>query len=46
LGGQAIVAITILDRKGLETMVCECYQIVKTEFDRLLGTHHKLDLKS
>lgn len=38
--------ITILDRKGLETMVCECYQIVKTEFDRLLGTYNKLDLKS
>jgi len=29
--------MTILDRKGLETSVCECYQVVKTEYDRLLG---------
>jgi CRP-like cAMP-binding protein len=29
--------IRILDRNGLEAMVCECYQIVKNEFDRLLG---------
>ncbi len=28
--------ITILDRKGLEERVCECYQVVKTESDRLL----------
>jgi CRP-like cAMP-binding protein len=28
--------ITVLDRPGLETKVCECYQVVKTEFDRLL----------
>ncbi len=30
--------IRILDRKGLEAMVCECYQIVRDEFDRLLGS--------
>ena len=29
--------IKILDRKKLEATVCECYQVVKTEFDRLLG---------
>lgn len=29
--------MTILDRKGLETSVCECYHVVKTEYDRLLG---------
>jgi CRP-like cAMP-binding protein len=29
--------ITILDRKKLEQTVCECYQVVKDEFDRLLG---------
>ena len=29
--------IKILDRKKLEETVCECYQVVKTEFDRLLG---------
>jgi CRP-like cAMP-binding protein len=28
--------ITVLDRPGLEGMCCECYQVVKTEFDRLL----------
>ncbi|MFZ2170010.1 MAG: Crp/Fnr family transcriptional regulator [Methylococcaceae bacterium] len=28
--------ITVLDRQGLETQVCECYQVVKTEFDRLI----------
>jgi CRP-like cAMP-binding protein len=29
--------IKIIDRKKLEDTVCECYQVVKTEFDRLLG---------
>jgi len=29
--------MTILDRKGLESDACECYQVVKTEYDRLLG---------
>jgi len=28
--------ITIVDRKGLEKMVCECYQIVEDEHDRLI----------
>ena len=28
--------ITVLDRPGLEVRSCECYQVVKTEFDRLL----------
>jgi len=28
--------ITVLDRPGLEAQCCECYQVVKTEFDRLL----------
>lgn len=28
--------ITVLDRAGLEARCCECYQVVKTEFDRLL----------
>jgi CRP-like cAMP-binding protein len=29
--------ITILDRTGLEAAVCECYRIVRHEFDRLLS---------
>ena len=33
--------ITILDREGLENEVCECYQVVKTEYDRLLGDYQK-----
>ena len=28
--------ITILDRAKLQQRVCECYQVVKTEYDRLL----------
>jgi CRP-like cAMP-binding protein len=28
--------ITVVDRPGLEARCCECYQVVKTEFDRLL----------
>jgi CRP-like cAMP-binding protein len=30
--------ITVLDRPGLEARVCECYQVVRTEFDRLLNS--------
>jgi CRP-like cAMP-binding protein len=29
--------INILDRAGLEATVCECYKVVKDEYDRLLG---------
>jgi hypothetical protein len=29
--------ITVLDRPGLELRVCECYAVVKVEFDRLLS---------
>jgi Mn-dependent DtxR family transcriptional regulator len=28
--------IAVLDRQGLEARSCECYHVVKTEFDRLL----------
>ena len=28
--------ITVLDRPGLEAQVCECYAVVKKEYDRLL----------
>jgi CRP-like cAMP-binding protein len=29
--------ITVLDRSGLEARVCECYAVVKREFERLLS---------
>ena len=29
--------IMLVDRAGLEAAVCECYRVVKTEYDRLLG---------
>ncbi len=29
--------ITVVDRPGLEKVVCECYAVVKKEFDRLLS---------
>jgi CRP-like cAMP-binding protein len=29
--------ITVLERAGLETLVCECYGVVKNEFGRLLS---------
>jgi DNA-binding GntR family transcriptional regulator len=28
--------ISVLDRPGLESRTCECYAVVKKEFDRLL----------
>jgi hypothetical protein len=28
--------VTIVDREGLENAACECYRIIRTEFDRLL----------
>jgi len=28
--------ITVLDRQGLEERACECYAVVKNEYDRLL----------
>ncbi|MEP6848526.1 MAG: Crp/Fnr family transcriptional regulator [Acidobacteriota bacterium] len=31
--------ITMLDHKALETAACECYQVVKDEYDRLLGKY-------
>jgi DNA-binding transcriptional regulator YhcF (GntR family) len=27
--------ITVIDREGLEEFACECYEIVKQEYDRL-----------
>ncbi len=31
--------ITMLDRDRLEKAACECYRVVKDEYDRLLGTY-------
>jgi CRP-like cAMP-binding protein len=33
--------ITVLDRPRLEQEVCECYGVVKKEFDRLLSDHFR-----
>jgi CRP-like cAMP-binding protein len=38
--------ITVLDRPGLEERVCECYQVVKLEFDRLLPSTRRESLTS
>lgn len=32
--------ITIVDRVGLEATSCECYKLIKAEFDRLIGGNH------
>ena len=32
--------VTIRDRRGLESISCECYAIVRREFDRLLEARH------
>lgn len=29
--------MTVIDRRGLEDAACECYEVVKTEYDRILG---------
>lgn len=34
--------IKVLNRPGLEGRVCECYQVVKAEFDRLLPSLHAI----
>lgn len=34
--------IKVLDRSGLEGRVCECYKVVKAEFDRLLPSLHSI----
>jgi hypothetical protein len=31
--------VHILDRKGLESIACECYKVVSDEYDRLLGEY-------
>jgi Mn-dependent DtxR family transcriptional regulator len=28
--------IQVLDRAGMESSACECYKVIKTEYDRLL----------
>ncbi len=33
--------ITVLDRPGLEKRTCECYAVVKKEYDRLLPPHRQ-----
>jgi CRP-like cAMP-binding protein len=36
--------IYIVDRKGIEGVACECYQVVSTEYDRLLGEYMRKNL--
>ncbi len=31
--------VTILDLKGLRSSVCECYEVVKEQYDRILGKY-------
>jgi len=38
--------ITILDRVGLETTACECYRVVKDEYERLLDLRTSLSQPS
>ncbi len=38
--------ITILDRAGLEATACECYRVIKDEYDRLLDLRTSLSLPS
>jgi Mn-dependent DtxR family transcriptional regulator len=33
--------ITVLDRAGLERRSCECYAVVKKEYDRLLPSRQR-----
>ncbi len=36
--------IKVLDREGLETMVCECYKVVDDELNRLIGAPQRSEL--
>lgn len=38
--------ITMLDREKLEAAVCECYQVVMDEYDRLLGEYISINRDS
>jgi CRP-like cAMP-binding protein len=38
--------ITILDRVGLEATACECYRVIKNEYDRLLDLRTSFSLPS
>ncbi len=38
--------IKVLDRKALESRACECYGLVKREFDRLLPRLHQAETVS
>jgi CRP-like cAMP-binding protein len=37
--------IAIVDREGLEAAACECYRVVKNEYDRLLGNDWSCELR-
>jgi Mn-dependent DtxR family transcriptional regulator len=33
--------VKILDQRGLERMSCECFSVLREEYDRLLGTKER-----
>jgi len=38
--------VTVLNRAGLEARVCECYDVVRTEVDRLLPIKPRFEIAS
>jgi DNA-binding IscR family transcriptional regulator len=38
--------IAVLDRPQLEAQACECYAVVRREYDRLLPEHRQAELAS
>ena len=38
--------IVVLDRPALEAQVCECYAVVKREYERLLAAYRKAEVGS
>ena len=41
-----LAAMAIADREGLEAAACECYEVMKKEYARLLGMPLKIPAKA